>query len=88
MSRHDDKVKSKGPSYGPEEIAALARRAVAVALAPLDFEPTVIVTIGWEVDGEARVIGTSVPPHCNSLLGDSLRRSAEEADDSFKGTGC
>jgi hypothetical protein len=83
-----DSVKSKGPEYGPQEITALARRAVAVALAPLDFEPTVVVNIAWEKGGKSLAISTAVPPHCNATLADSLRESADEADDAFKGSGC
>lgn len=78
---------SGGPTAAEafETIAHLAlegaRRGVGGTL--IDEEPVIVVTVAWRApDGGHYVIGSAIPDHHDHpLLADSLRQSADEAEE-------
>ena len=70
---------------GFEAVAILAVDGVKEAIEGIltDDDPIVVVTVAWRApSGDPYVIGTAVPDdHGHPLLADSLRQSADEADE-------
>jgi hypothetical protein len=69
---------------GFEAVAILAVDGATEAIKGVitDDAPIVVVTVAWRApSGEPYVIGTAIPEGGHPLLADSLRQSADEAEE-------
>lgn len=77
------------PIKAMQEIAAAALAGAEAELRKqVSFdqgvEPIVVVNVAWSVEGRHFAVGSTIPDgHGNELLAESLKQSAEEAEDSF-----